>query len=406
MTVEDGCCRDVMVRKGFAPIGTLECDLRATLWWHAQERVEAALVEVEEWILARGTKHYRLVSRGDETEVWTRDLAAFDEALVTLFGETHLVVSSFPYVTPTLALRRIAEKGFRAGGGAQSPDDLKTRLENLSKEITAVQADIGRDEDLLRLDGGRSVLLGRSLRDRVATARRRLEQLQAERSAVAERVEALVSLQAEYRHKGASVCLLFACCSNVQAVRTPADFADAIDAIVKELQDLHRFQVRQKLQGGRLQVHVEEVDAPGVSLLTRWAGGALCPRQIGRLGPEFTSLREAVERQLLVFPRKDTLLGGSVQDERKLVAGRIIRSFLRRLDRVPPAARSRSASSTTSAMPTWIGQTAYPKTPRRQSGKSHRDLRFLSQRSGTNPRSPQGRFSKFLRTICVGRALY
>ena len=352
----DVCCRDIMTRRGFAPIGTLECDLRATLWWHAQERVEVALVEVEEWTLARGTKHYRLVSRGDETEVWTRDLAAFDEALVTLFGETHVVVSSFPYVTPRLALGRIAEKGFRAGGGAQSPDDWKARLEDLSKEISVVQADIGRDEGLLHLDSGRSALLGRSLRDRVATARRRLEQLQAERRAVAERLETLNSLQGEYQHKGASVCLLFACCSNIQVVRASSDFADALEAIVKELQDLHRFQIRQKLQGGRLQVHVEEVDEPGVSLLTRWAGGALCPRQIGRLGPEFASLRGAVERQLMVFPRKDILLGGAVQDEKKLVAARIIRNFLRRLECVPQASRQASVVSPTSAMPAWVGR--------------------------------------------------
>ena len=65
---------------------------------------------------------------------------------------------------------------------------------------------------------------------------------------------------------------------------------------------------------------------------------------MARLGPEFETLGQAVERQFMVFPWKDILLGGSVQDEKKLVAARVIRNFLERLERVPATPTQRAGS--------------------------------------------------------------
>jgi hypothetical protein len=124
--------------------------------------------------------------------------------------------------------------------------------------------------------------------------------------------------------------------------------------VVKELRDADRLQVRQKLQGGKLQIFVEEIDSPGVSLLTRWAAAALCPRQLARLGPEAEALRQAVERQFMVLPRRDILLGGSAQDERQLAGARIVRNFLDRLEKIPAVGAS-PAQSPKSTMPVWIG---------------------------------------------------
>jgi len=348
-------CRDILVADGFRRIGSLDCDLHMELWWHAEHRLEVAVVEAAETVLIRGTKPYRLVSRGEETEILARDLAAFDEAVTLLLGEVHLTFSSFPFVTTTLARRRIAEKKFRSAGNDETSDDLKARLEELGNQIAAGQTDVDRDDNLLRLDQGRSPLLQRCVKDRLAQSRRRLDQLHSERQSLVERVEDLARLEKEYLQKGTATCLLFSSCSAIQVARTPGEFTDALAAVVKELQDRNSFQIRQKFQGGQLRIYVEEVDAPGVSLLTRWAGGALCPRQLSRLGSEFAPLREAVERQLMVFPRKDILLGGSAQDEKKLVAPRIIRNFLRRLECVPQASRQASVVSPASAMPAWVG---------------------------------------------------
>jgi len=99
--------------EGFRRIGTLDCDLHVELWWHAEHRLEVSVVAVEEWALIRGAKYYRLKAMGEQGELYTRDLAAFDADLTTRFGEVHLLLSAFPDITADLARRRIAEKRFR-----------------------------------------------------------------------------------------------------------------------------------------------------------------------------------------------------------------------------------------------------------------------------------------------------
>jgi hypothetical protein len=351
-------CHDILAAEGFRRIGTLDCDLHVELWWHPQHRLEVSVVTVGEWVLIRGAKYYRLKAMGEQGELYTRDLAAFDADLTTRFGEVHLLLSAFPDITADLARRRIAEKRFRpAGGGDETgAEDLPGHLNQLAAELEALQVAKKRDEDLLRLDRGRSPTLARGLGERIAKAQGRIKEIQAERKGLADRLAATAHLEKEYLQKAAATCLLFASCSNVQVAGCADEFTDVLRAVVKELQDVHQYQIQQKFQGGKLQIYIEEVEAPGVSLLTRWAGGVLCPRQLERLGPQFQSLRGAVERQLMVFPHRDILLGGAVQDERKLVSARVVRNFLHRLERVPSAARSgECVSSPPSAMPMWIG---------------------------------------------------
>jgi hypothetical protein len=251
---------------------------------------------------------------GEQGELYTRDLAAFDADLTTRFGEVHLLLSAFPDITPSLARKRIAEKRFRqvGGGDETGAEDVADRLDQLAAELETLQVAKKQDEDPLRLDRGRSPILERGLRERIGTTQGRIETILAERRRLTERLAAEQHLEREYLQKGTATCLLFACCSNVQVADRAAAFADVLRAVVKELRDVDQYQIQQKFQGGKLQIYIEEVDAPGVSLLTRWAGGVLCPRQLDRLGPEFEPLRRAVEQQIMVFPHRDILLGGAV----------------------------------------------------------------------------------------------
>lgn len=323
-------CHDILAAGGFRRIGTLDCDLHMELWWHAEHRLEVSVVAVADWALLRGTKYYRLKAMGEQGELYTRDLAAFDADLTTRFGEVHLLLSAFPDITPGLAHKRIAEKRFRqvSSGDEAGEENLPDRLDQLAAELETLQAAKTQDENLVRLDRGRSPTLERGMRERIGTTQGRIETILAERRRLSDRLAAEQHLEKEYLQKGAATCLLFGCCSNVQVAGCATEFDDVLRAVVKELRDVHQYQMQQKFQGGKLQIYIEEVDAPGVSLLTRWAGGVLCPRQLDRLGPEFESLRRAVEQQVMVFPNRDIVLGGAVQDEQKLVSARVVRNFL------------------------------------------------------------------------------
>jgi len=354
--VDRDSCRDILQTESFRPIGRLDWDLPVDLWWNTEHRLEVAVVQVARWVLVRGTKHYRLTAMGEAGELYVRDLAAFDADLTTRFGEVHMVLSTFPDITTRLARKRIAEKRYRAVGGGPGGDSQKTarHAEELADEFRAAQDDFHRDEALLGLDRGHSDLLKRSLGRRMTRTRRRLQSLQNERKQTAARLQAEQCIEKEYLRKGAATVVQFNISSNIQVAEEQAEFRDAVQAVVKELWDVDRFQIRQKLQGGRLQIFLEEVDAPGVAFVTHWTGAALCPRQLDRLGSEFDPLRQAVEEQFMVFPRWDVVLGGAVKDEKKLVAARVVQNFLKRLEKVPVAGTER-IHSPKGKQPIWVG---------------------------------------------------
>ncbi|UCH69672.1 MAG: hypothetical protein JSV29_05290, partial [Candidatus Bathyarchaeota archaeon] len=264
--------------------------------------------------------------------------------------------SSFRDITPSLAARKIQEKNFRhiANEETVDTDDMIRLLENISDDISATQAALQRNESLSKLNRGRHNLLQEHLPDQIAKKRRQLEKLRIKKKSLSQHLAVQKHLENQYMHKAEATCLLFTCCSNIQIAGEKEDFADAMHSIVKELQDIHKYQIQQKLQGGKLQIYIEEVDLPAISLLTRWVGAALNPRQLANSGPEFEDLYKAVEEQLMVFPRKDILLSGSVQDEKKLVGTRVVRNFLRKLE-IVPTTTIKSTQSSESDMPAWVG---------------------------------------------------
>ena len=53
------------------------------------------------------------------------------------------------------------------------------------------------------------------------------------------------NLQREYQNKGSAAYYSFSFSSNLQVVSSVYEFKDAVSSIIKELQDLHRYQVTQ-----------------------------------------------------------------------------------------------------------------------------------------------------------------
>jgi energy-coupling factor transporter ATP-binding protein EcfA2 len=297
---------------------------------------------------------------GLDGELYTRDLAALQDFLATHLDEVHFWLSSFRDVTPTLATKKIQEKNYRHTANQTNADahQLAQQLQQVTEELAQTADSLQQDESLLKLNRNRSGLLQRYLPGKITHKRRRLQELKSQKKRLDRQLASQDHLEREYLRKAEATCLLFTYASNIQAARNEADFTDALHSVVKEVSDVHNYQIKQKLEGGKLRVYTEEVNQPGISLLTRWAGAALNPRQLSRLGPEFAGLSRAVEEKLMVFPQQDILLGGSVQDEKKLVSARVVRNFLRKLEVVPTAANS-TANSPQSKMPIWIGNTCH-----------------------------------------------
>lgn len=102
-------------------------------------------------------------------------------------------------------------------------------------------------------------------------------------------------------------------------------------AIIKELQDADRYQIRQKL-GGRLNIQAVAARDPAWAWIEEWLGGSLTPRQLERVAGQFGEVRDAAEERLMVTPDTNIVVGGHVKEDQKLLAARAVSSFLRRAD--------------------------------------------------------------------------
>jgi len=139
-------------------------------------------------------------------------------------------------------------------------------------------------------------------------------------------------LQRKYVREGSAASLTFSVCSSAHVSTSAGEFADSVNAVVKELDDANRFHVMQKLGQGRLNIQVALAEDPAWNWVVEWSGGALSPRQLQRLEGDFTHVRDRAEEQLMVTPDADIVVDGQVKEEQKLLGARVLGSLLRRVD--------------------------------------------------------------------------
>ena len=347
--------RNALKMEGFRVIGSIEDGLPVTVWWREEQRFELAVIQVRNCFLLRATKHYRLAAMGKDGETYARDLGQLQSYLTGSFTQMHISMSAFRDITPSLAAKRVREKNFRhiADNEHQDGNDMKNDLQRTAGEIGFLKSVLQRDVGFLKLNHGEPGLLRERLPDQITMNRRRIAQLEEREKALTQQVAMQSQLEHEYLRKAEGVCIMFTVCSDIQIARGPAEFTDALFYVVKEINDIHRYQIRQKL-GGTLRVYAEEYDSPMISLLTSWTAALPNPRQLAALGPDFEELAKAIEEQLMVLPTQDISVGGSTKDEKKLVGARVFRDFLKMLERVP-AVSTRTIESPKSRMPVYVG---------------------------------------------------
>jgi hypothetical protein len=96
---------------------------------------------------------------------------------------------------------------------------------------------------------------------------------------------------------------------------------------------MHRYQVTQKLGGGRLSVQVAEATEPALVWIEQWFGGALAPNQMRRFPSAFNALRFASETHTMVTPDEPIIVDSHVRHAEKHLAARVVSDVLHRLDK-------------------------------------------------------------------------
>lgn len=322
---------DILIELGFGRIGQLDFRLRLQVWWHAEAKIQVIIFPLGSKTLIKGCKDYYLKSITEQGETWARDIGPLQDYLEAHFQEVHLSFSFFRDIPPQLATTQIRRK-MKADAPAKSIPDTG-EIAKLQRQLDYQRRQLQSTQDLIGLDSGSSELIRGWMNHDVEHRRRSIQVTQDQLQQQQEQVSLFRNLQKEYERKGTAVTLVFSISSNIQSVSSPTAFRDAVCGVVKELTDLHRYQVSQKLSGGKLNIQVAEAQEPVLVWIEEWFGGALSPRQLAKLGSEFDVLRQAMQEHTSVVPREDIRIDDVNKDDRKLLAGRIVSTLVRRLDK-------------------------------------------------------------------------
>ncbi|NIO03985.1 MAG: hypothetical protein GTN74_05040 [Proteobacteria bacterium] len=328
----------IMREKGFQGIGEVTYEFPLELWWQPADLVQVSIVVLSPWYLLKATKGYFLRAITEDGEVYSRDLNALQDYLESHFPEMHISFSFFRNITPSMILRRIRDKKIRDAGKMDNLrlDEKKVALDDIGNAFKDMKTRLSDTEAFLNLTGNDTTLLGSYLRNRYRQQKREVEDLRTAGKRLEGELITTGRLLREYEKKGASAAFVFSYSSNLQAVCGREGFDDALTSIMKEIRDAHHFEISQRLQGGRLNIYVEEIRYPTLAYQIEWAGGVLNPKQLDALGMPFEDLREKVEGYLMVFPSRNIEIDGVTKDEKKLFPAKAIQNFLKRLDRLPP----------------------------------------------------------------------
>ncbi|MHC4329599.1 MAG: helicase HerA domain-containing protein [Planctomycetota bacterium] len=331
-----GIYDDIFKQQGFTKIGSLCYRLQLDIWWDTKNKIQIIHFILGSRSLLKGSKSYYLKSISEEGETWARDIGPLHDYLEAHFQEVHLAFSYFRGISDGLAAEQVHRKRSAELTNPQIPSvEEMSKLQRYLLQQRSISESSG---NLLSLDDGSSELLHSYLKQQTRSSRTQLRQLKQEHDQKKNQVSLYENMLNEYKRKGSAATLVFGLHSNTHMTQSPQECADAVSYIVKELNNAHRYQVWQKLNGGRLNIYVEEAKEPVWMWLEEWLGGALSPCQLARFAREFKSLQDMAIQHTMVTANKNIMVDGHIRDDQKLLAARVVSTMLKRLDRTKDAA--------------------------------------------------------------------
>ncbi len=321
---------DILENRGFQCIGLLRYNISLHIWWQSEFCLEVICLHAGNITIVKGTKSYFMKSISDEGQTWSRDIPTLHEYLEAHFPEIHIGFSHFRDMTKTLAAREVQEHHCR-GQNSDAPSPT-SQLRELQKRMESKKREFMSTSTLLGLDNSSSDLLRSYLRSQTRDTKREITCIENQVQKEKAKLNANMVLQREYERKGSAASFVFSISSNVHSVESPIAFNDALVNITKELNDLHRYQITQKLCGSRLNIQIAESKTPVLTWQEQWLGGALSPRQLEKLNSIYHRYVVDAQSHLMVSPDEDILLDGHIKADKKLLSARIASTMLQHLD--------------------------------------------------------------------------
>jgi hypothetical protein len=318
---------DILNSLDFVNIGSLRYRINIGVWWHPQYYIHIIILPLGSRCLLKGFKDYFIISISEEGESWAREIGPLQDFLESSLPEIRISFSHFRDITSKQALLQIQRRFGRENGiTIEEIAQLQRQRDNKISQLHS-------DEQIIGFTDDSSDLMSTYIRSQSNTLKREIKTLKEDVVQKKRKLTLFENLQREYQSKGSASCYSFSFSSNLQVVESTYEFKDAVLSIIKELQDLHRYQVSQKLNGGRLNIHIKEAKEPAITWIEQWFGGSFAPRQMAKAERYYSMLQKAFHEQTMITAKEDINVDESIKEDKKLLAAHVVSAMVRRMDK-------------------------------------------------------------------------
>ena len=272
----------IIAEQGFDCFAAITQGIQALLFQHTSNNITVSLIGIDENAIIKAAISYYITAVGKDGETYARDLGLLHDWLYSHFPEVHIETSVFRNATSGLVAKRLSEKGPQPIPGLQlgGIDELKNARESKAAEFKE-EIEISR-----YLKSGKDKFLKGFLTRDLSQLKREITELDEYINKLEQDTSYSGRMFREYMQKGRVVYMVFTICSNAQLITGTDQCKSALKSVLNEVADYDRYQVKQKLNYGKLQINVEQVDVPAFALYTLLSGGPLNPRQLERIAKE------------------------------------------------------------------------------------------------------------------------
>ncbi|MFC2099462.1 ATP-binding protein [Candidatus Bipolaricaulota bacterium] len=341
-----GSVDEVMRAKNCVRVFEITEGLRSVSYWQPERRVEILVSICGESLLVKGMKKYLVRGQSENGRTFVRDLPRLLTYMDDHFPEAHLYLGFFRDISPELVpvhddAKRLADR----------------RVEALNRHAT-LKDEIEQRAILAKHASGRkgSQRLATLLRQQAAALEAEDSHLRSEIQAATERLGRYHELISQYTADGRATVLAFGY-STALYQSSMTELARTVEAVIDDLQNTHFRSIRQKLEGGQLQVYIEELRFPWL-MYSAEIVGAFSPTQLARLAgagsDEALAQLERDVRSMFILTTAEDIDVAGYREAAARIPAQAFREFLTKVQVVPPAGKI-----TVSAEGIWVGHAVH-----------------------------------------------
>lgn len=274
----------ILTQRGFKKYASINLMRKTVLFFDPDKYITVSAIDVGEYALLKASKAYYMTAVGEDGETYARDFDGLHDWFYGAFSETHINIYTARDISRPLAFKTMKNKGWNGNPNIMSD---AIRIEKMKQQHAAYIQELKETDETGRLLGDKQ---DKFLKSFLTRRKQELKQtaldLKNEIDALGNESSYTKTIINEYLRKGRVVYYIFAICSDAQIVIDETQFLDVLDAVVKEIMDYDRYQIRQKMNHGKFRINIEEVDVPEFALYTLLSGGPLNPRQLEKIVKE------------------------------------------------------------------------------------------------------------------------